>query len=44
MNQSNTPMAVSTYTYENLPPAEQQALPDADEIAVALDWAEPDES
>lgn len=42
LNQSNTPMAVSTYTYETLPPAEQQALPDAEEIAAALDWAEPD--
>ena len=40
LNQSNTPMAVSTYTYETLPPAEQQALPDADELAAALDWAE----
>ena len=43
LNQSNTPMAVSTYTYETLPPAEQQALPDADELASALDWAEPEE-
>lgn len=42
LNQSNTPMAVSTYTYETLPPAEQQALPDADEIAAALDWTEPE--
>jgi hypothetical protein len=35
-------MAVSTYTYETLPPAEQLALPDAEELAAALDWAEPD--
>jgi predicted nuclease of restriction endonuclease-like (RecB) superfamily len=41
LNQSNTPMAVSTYTYETLPAAERQALPDADELAAALDWAEP---
>ncbi|RBY83556.1 DUF1016 domain-containing protein [Geodermatophilus sp. TF02-6] len=31
------PMAVSTYTYDTLPPAEQQALPAADEVAAALD-------
>ena len=43
LNQSNTPMAVSTYTYEMLPPKEQQALPDADELATALDWTEPEE-
>lgn len=43
LNQSSTPMAVSTYTYESLPPAEQQALPDAEELAAALDWAQPEE-
>jgi hypothetical protein len=42
LNQSSTPMAVSTYTYETLPAAEQQALPDAEDLAAALDWAEPD--
>jgi nuclease YhcG-like protein len=31
------PMAVSTYTYDTLPPAEQRALPAADEVAAALD-------
>lgn len=31
------PMAVSTYTYDTLPVAEQQALPAADEVAGALD-------
>ena len=31
------PMAVSAYTYDTLPPAEQQALPTADEVAAALD-------
>lgn len=33
---TTTPMAVSTYTYDSLPPAEQSALPDADELAAAL--------
>jgi hypothetical protein len=31
------PMAVSTYTYDTLPPAEQWAPPAADEVAAALD-------
>ncbi|WP_405219116.1 YhcG family protein [Agrococcus sp. Ld7] len=31
------PLAVSSYTYETLPPAEQQALPDAETISRALD-------
>lgn len=31
------PLAVSSYTYETLPPAEQQALPDAEAISHALD-------
>nr|WP_306740065.1 hypothetical protein [Arthrobacter sp. B0490] len=30
-------MAVSTYTYENLPAAEQRALPAADDLAAAFD-------
>ncbi|MGI9158043.1 MAG: hypothetical protein ACR2FG_15660 [Marmoricola sp.] len=30
-------MAVSTYTYDTLPPAERQALPAAAEVAGALD-------
>ena len=44
LNQSSTPMAVSTYTYtyDTLPAAEQQALPDAEELAAALDWTKPD--
>ena len=38
LNQSNAAMAVSTYTYDSLPVEEQQALPDEDELAAALDW------
>lgn len=30
------PLAVSSYTYEMLPPAEQEALPDAEAIGRAL--------
>ncbi len=40
LNQSNAAMAVSTYTYDTLPVAEQQTLPDEDELAAALDWAD----
>lgn len=43
LNQSNTPMAVSTYTYETLPATEQQALPDAENLVAALDWTTPKE-
>ncbi|HEY5857289.1 MAG TPA: PDDEXK nuclease domain-containing protein [Aldersonia sp.] len=32
-----SPMAVSTYTYDTLPPDEQRALPNADDITAALD-------
>jgi predicted nuclease of restriction endonuclease-like (RecB) superfamily len=38
LGQASAPMAVSTYTYETLPAAEQQALPDAEQIIAALDW------
>lgn len=38
LNQSNAAMAVSTYTYDTLPAAEQNALPDEEELAAALDW------
>lgn len=41
LNRSNTPMAVSTYTYETLPATEQQALPDAEDLVAALDWTTP---
>lgn len=29
-------MAISTYTYDSLPTAEQEALPDADQLTHAL--------
>lgn len=38
LNQSNAAMAVSTYTYDTLPVAEQNALPDEEDLAAALDW------
>jgi hypothetical protein len=34
-------MAVAAYTYDKLPRAEQQALPDEGHIVAALEWAEP---
>ncbi|MCU1634340.1 MAG: hypothetical protein JWM61_2992 [Micrococcaceae bacterium] len=37
LGRSNSPMAVSTYTYENLPAAEQRALPAADDLTAAFD-------
>jgi len=37
------PMAVSTYTYDALPASEREVLPDADQIAAALDWASIDD-
>jgi predicted nuclease of restriction endonuclease-like (RecB) superfamily len=42
LGQASAPLAVSTYTYETLPPAEQQALPPAEHIIAALDWADDD--
>ncbi len=38
LGQTGSPMAVSSYTYDTLPEAEQQALPTAEQIAAALDW------
>ena len=38
LGQSNSPLAVSTYTYETLPAEEQDALPDAAKLAAALSW------
>jgi hypothetical protein len=35
-------MAVAAYTYDKLPPAEQQLLPDEGHIVAALEWAEAD--
>jgi predicted nuclease of restriction endonuclease-like (RecB) superfamily len=38
LGRTGSTMAVSTYTYDALPPAEQQVLPTAEQIAAALDW------
>ncbi|WP_455835841.1 hypothetical protein [Pseudarthrobacter siccitolerans] len=35
-------MAVAACTYDKLPMAEQQALPDEGHLVAALEWAEPD--
>ena len=40
LGRSASPMAVSTYTYDSLPPSEKDALPDADELTSALGWDE----
>lgn len=37
LGRSDSPMAVSTYSYENLPAAERRALPAADELTAAFD-------
>lgn len=42
LGRSTSPMAVAAYTYDKLPPAEQQVLPDEGHIVAALEWAEPD--
>jgi len=34
-------MAVAAYTYDKLPAAEQQALPNEGHLVAALEWAEP---
>lgn len=34
-------MAITTYTYESLPPAERNALPCADELSAAFDQLKP---
>lgn len=38
LGQTNSPMAVSTYTYDTLPQNEQASLPNADQLSAALDW------
>lgn len=43
LGRSTSPMAVAAYTYDKLPIAEQQALPNEGHLVAALDWAEPDE-
>ncbi|WP_457963746.1 PDDEXK nuclease domain-containing protein [Arthrobacter sp. D1-29] len=42
LGRSTSPMAVAAYTYDKLPPAEQQALPNEGHLVAALEWAEPD--
>jgi len=42
LGRSTSPMAVAAYTYDKLPPGEQQALSDEGHIVAALEWAEPD--
>lgn len=39
LGQTGSPMAVSSYTYDTLPEAEQKALPTAEQIAAALEWS-----
>lgn len=41
LSRADSPMAVSTYTYESLPPAEKDALPGEDELSAAFDQIEP---
>lgn len=37
LGRSSSPMAVSTYTYESLPPDEQRVLPTAEDLTAALE-------
>ncbi len=41
LGRSDSPMAISTYTYETLPAKERDALPAADELSAAFDQIEP---
>jgi hypothetical protein len=41
LGRSTSPMAVAAYTYDKLPPAGQQALPNEGHLVAALEWAEP---
>lgn len=41
---TDSPMAVSTYTYDTLPDAERSALPDAEQLSAALDIIPEDSS
>lgn len=38
LGRADSPMAVSTYTYDSLPADERASLPNADQLAAALDW------
>jgi predicted nuclease of restriction endonuclease-like (RecB) superfamily len=40
LGRSTSPMAVAAYTYDKLPQAEKQALPDEGHIVSALEWTE----
>lgn len=42
LGRTTSPMAVAAYTYDKLPAAEQQALPNEGHLVAALEWAEPD--
>lgn len=42
LSQTGSPMAVSTYSYETLPPAEQKSLPTVEQITDALGWTDDD--
>lgn len=39
LGRSTSPMAVAAYTYDKLPAAEQQALPNEGHLVAALPWA-----
>ncbi|YCH07312.1 PDDEXK nuclease domain-containing protein [Arthrobacter sp. alpha11c] len=41
LGRSTSPMAVAAYTYDKLPAAEQQALPNEGHLVAALEWVEP---
>jgi hypothetical protein len=41
LGRSSSPMAVAAYTFDKLPAAEQNALPDERHLVAALEWAEP---
>ncbi|MBT2588524.1 YhcG family protein [Arthrobacter sp. ISL-95] len=43
LGRSTSPMAVAAYTYDKLPAAEQQALPNEGHLVAALEWAEPED-
>ncbi|WP_434612795.1 PDDEXK nuclease domain-containing protein [Arthrobacter sp. A5] len=40
LGRADSPMAVSTYTYETLPAEERDALPAAEELSAAFDQVE----
>lgn len=42
LGRTTSPMAVASYTYDALPVAVRQDLPDADRLTAALDWTDAD--